>query len=66
LEFDTDPAKIDKNSLPVISTDLSAFKNRGGKIICITASDPNIGAHNQLLQQHCFLNGTPQSFGKLI
>ncbi len=67
--FDTDPPKIDKNSpIPAISTDLAAFKNRGGKIIWYHgASDPGpsrlytVNYFNSIAS----LNGTAQSFAKL-
>lgn len=67
--FDTDPAKISK-SVPVvaISTDLSAFKDRGGKIIWYHgAADPGpsvqytINYFNSIASQ----NGPSQSFAKL-
>lgn len=67
--FDTDPARLDKNHpIPAISTDLSAFKNRGGKIIWYHgASDPGpsaqytINYYNSIASQ----NGATQTFAKL-
>jgi feruloyl esterase len=71
--FDTDPAKLDKGNVPLnmylaISPDLSAFKNRGGKIIWYHgASDPGPSVQYTInyFNSIASLNGTAQSFGKL-
>ncbi len=67
--FDTDPPKLAKNNpLVAASTDLSALKNRGGKIIWYHgAADPGPSVQYTInyFNNIASLNGTTQSFGKL-